>query len=112
MAVMPRGWQRGPAARYQGPWGYGRGMADFGEAPADDWPRPDVQARAYPDMPGWGTGYPGMPKGMMGGPMGQRLPRPPTPAGQGTDEARMVEVLMRIEARLGRIEALLGKLTW
>jgi len=63
-------------------------------------------------MPGWGTGYPGMPKGMMGGPMGQRLPRPPTPAGQGTDEARMVEVLMRIEARLGRIEALLGKLTW
>jgi hypothetical protein len=44
--------------------------------------------------------------------MGQRQSQAPTTAVQGTDDARMLEVLMRIEARLGRIEALLGKLTW
>jgi hypothetical protein len=111
MATPPRGWQMGPSARHQGPWGYGRGMADYGEHSPDDRSRGDIQARAYPQMPSWGAGPQGMPQPMAES-AGQGQRQSPLAAGEGNEDARILDVLMRIEARLGRIESLLGKLTW
>jgi hypothetical protein len=84
-----------PAYGYRGPVGPQRApVAGYGRAPAAA--APDAEAHAVPrETPAAITGA-------------------PAPAAGDADASRreMIEVLRRIEARLARIETLLGKFTY